>query len=56
MNANADQLLRLRRRGTSTEQHPIHQFKSGGNLVVILDVTGPDGQARRPKVWDVQVK
>jgi PKD domain len=41
---------------TSTEQHPVHQFKRGGNLVVILDVTGPEGQARRSKVWDVQVR
>jgi hypothetical protein len=40
----------------STEQHPIHEFKRGGNLVVVLDVEGPHGKSRRSKVWDVQVR
>ncbi len=40
----------------STEQHPIHTFAKPGSYVTILDVTGPDGTARRSKVWDVQLK
>jgi hypothetical protein len=42
--------------GTSTEQHPTHQYTKPGSYVVVLDVEGPDGKARRSKVWDVQVK
>ncbi len=41
---------------TSTEQNPIHRYARPGNYVVILDVQGPDGKARRSKVWDVQLK
>lgn len=41
---------------TSTEQHPIHQYKTSGDFVVILDIEGPDGKSRRSKVWDVSVK
>jgi PKD repeat protein len=41
---------------TSTEQHPIHQYKRAGNIVVVLDVEGPAGKSRRSKVWDVQLK
>jgi uncharacterized membrane protein len=41
---------------TSTEQNPIHQYKQPGNLVVVLEVEGPDGKSRRSKVWDVQLK
>jgi hypothetical protein len=41
---------------TSTEQNPIHQYKQPGNLVVVLEIEGPDGKARRSKVWDVQLK
>lgn len=40
----------------STEQHPIHEFQKGGNLVVTLTVEGPEGKARRIKVWDVHIK
>jgi hypothetical protein len=43
-------------RTTSTEQHPIHQYQRSGNYVVVLNIEGPDGKARRSKVWDVQVK
>jgi hypothetical protein len=42
--------------GTSTEQNPIHQYKQPGNLVVVLEVEGPEGKSRRAKVWDVQLK
>jgi hypothetical protein len=43
---------------TSTEQNPTHQYKTNGNgsIVVVLDIEGPDGKARRSKVWDVQLK
>lgn len=41
---------------TSTEQHPQHAYAKPGNYVVILDVTGSDGTARRSKIWDVQLK
>jgi len=41
---------------TSTEQNPIHQYRTAGNLVVVLDVEGPAGKSRRSKVWDVQLK
>jgi PKD repeat protein len=40
----------------STDQNPIHQYKSAGNIVVVLDVEGPAGKSRRSKVWDVQLK
>ena len=42
---------------TSTEQHPIHQYKNSGlDHVVILEVKGPAGEKRLSKVWDVAVK
>jgi hypothetical protein len=42
---------------TSTEQHPLHAYKDARpSYVVVLDVEGPDGNARRAKVWDVQLK
>ena len=41
---------------TSAEPNPIHQYKEPGNLVVVLEVAGPDGASRRSKVWDVQLK
>jgi hypothetical protein len=40
---------------TSTEQHPIHTYQRG-RYVVVLNVAGPDGEARRSKVWDVELK
>ena len=41
---------------TSGEQHPLHQYQKAGEWVVILDVEGPKGTARRGKVWDVVTK
>ncbi len=41
---------------TSDAPHPQHHYAKPGNYVVILDVAGPDGRARRAKVWDVQLK
>ena len=38
---------------TSTEQHPVHTYARRGNFVVTLTVSGPDGEAKRIKVWDV---
>lgn len=42
--------------GSSTEQHPLHTYEKAGKYVVVLYVEGPDGKARRAKVWDVAVK
>jgi hypothetical protein len=40
----------------STERHPVHQYREAGKYVVVLYVDGPDGTARRAKVWDVAVR
>lgn len=37
----------------STERHPVHTFARPGEFVVVLEVEGPKGKARRSKVWDV---
>lgn len=40
--------------GTSSEdRHPVHKYSKPGEFVVVLDVEGPQGKARRSKVWDV---
>ena len=41
---------------SSDEQFPQHHYEKPGNYVVILDVKGPAGSARRSKVWDVQLR
>jgi hypothetical protein len=41
---------------TSTEQHPIHTYRKPGEYVVTLYVEGPNGKARRAKVWDVVLR
>jgi hypothetical protein len=41
---------------TSGEQHPIHAYGKAGEYVVTLTVSGPKGQARRIKVFEVVVK
>ena len=38
---------------SSSERHPTHRYKSAGEYIVILYVEGPEGKARRAKVWDV---
>lgn len=38
---------------SSNERHPIHRYKTAGEFVVTLHVEGPEGKARRTKVWDV---
>jgi hypothetical protein len=38
---------------TSTEKNPQHHYKKPGEFVVTLYVEGPEGKARRSKVWDV---
>jgi len=41
---------------TSDEQHPIHRYTKTGDYVVVLNVEGPAGKARRVKVRNVAVK
>lgn len=41
---------------TSDEQHPVHRYQLPDHYVVTLWVAGPDGKAKRTKVWDVAVK
>ncbi len=42
---------------TSTEQNPLHEYENPGLMyVVVLNVKGPDGEARMARVWDVAVK
>ncbi len=38
---------------TSTEQHPQHKYEKPGEFVVTLYIEGPEGKARRARVWDV---
>jgi PKD repeat protein len=42
--------------GSSTEQHPLHQYAKPGNYVVVLDISGPAGTSRHSKVWDIQLR
>jgi hypothetical protein len=39
--------------GSSTERHPVHRYEKPGEFIVTLHIEGPDGKARRAKVWDV---
>jgi hypothetical protein len=41
---------------TSTEQNPIHQYSKGGDFIVTLEATGPEGTSRREKIWDVALR
>jgi PKD repeat protein len=38
---------------SSKERNPIHRYKKPGEFIVTLHVEGPEGKARREKVWDV---
>lgn len=38
---------------TSTEQHPVHMYKTAGEYIVTLEIEGPAGQSRWTKVRDV---
>jgi PKD repeat protein len=38
---------------SSCERHPTHRYEKAGQFIVTLKVEGPEGQARRAKVWDV---
>ncbi|MGD9853631.1 MAG: PKD domain-containing protein [Planctomycetaceae bacterium] len=38
---------------SSNERHPTHRYDKAGEFIVTLFVEGPDGKARRAKVWDV---
>jgi PKD repeat protein len=41
---------------TSTEQSPIHEYKTGGQKVVVLYIEGPGGKSRFSRVWDVTLR
>lgn len=41
---------------TSTEQNPIHQYQTGADYTVVLEVDGPEGKTKREKIWEVGVK
>jgi len=41
---------------TSTEQHPVHRYSKGGDFIVTLESSGPQGVSKREKIWDVSVK
>ena len=38
---------------SSTERHPTHRYDEPGEFIVTLHVEGPEGKARRAKIWDV---
>jgi hypothetical protein len=38
---------------STTERHPVHRYEKAGEFIVTLKVEGPEGKARRTKVWDV---
>ena len=37
----------------STERHPTHRYEAPGEFIVTLYIEGPEGKARRAKIWDV---
>jgi hypothetical protein len=41
---------------TSTEQNPIHQYKTGNEYTVVEYVEGPAGKSRFSRVWDVTLR
>jgi hypothetical protein len=41
---------------SSTERHPLHTYKAGGDYIVTLEVEGPQGKSRREKIWDVALR
>jgi PKD domain len=41
---------------SSTERHPVHAYQKAGEYIVTLAVEGPEGSARRTKIWDVAVR
>jgi chitodextrinase len=40
----------------SSEQSPIHEYKAGGEYVVVLDIEGPAGKSRFSRIWDVTIR
>jgi PKD repeat protein len=40
----------------STEQSPIHEYKTAGQKVVVLYIEGPGGKSRFSRVWDVTLR
>lgn len=41
---------------TSTDRHPQHAYEKPGEYVVTLSIDGPQGKARRTKVWDIVLR
>ena len=37
----------------ATDRHPTHRYEKAGEFIVTLKVAGPEGKARRTKVWDI---
>ena len=40
---------------TSTEPSPMHRYREAGKYLVVLNVTGPAGNSRMAKLWEVMV-
>jgi hypothetical protein len=40
----------------STEQNPIHHYEKGGDFIVTLEVSGPEGRSKKEKIWDVALR
>jgi hypothetical protein len=38
---------------SGTRRRPIHRYEKPGQFIVTLYAEGPEGKARRTKVWDV---
>lgn len=38
---------------SSVDRNPVHTYAKSGEFIVVLYVEGPNGKARRAKVWDV---
>jgi hypothetical protein len=41
---------------SSTEQNPIHHYEKGGDFIVTLEASGPEGKSKREKIWDVALR
>lgn len=41
---------------TSNEQSPLHEYKAGGEYVVVLNIEGAKGTSRFSRVWDVTLR
>lgn len=41
---------------SSADRHPTHRYEKPGEFVVVLSVEGPEGKAKRSKIWDVTLR